>query len=124
MFEPLVLVVTVRLPVGAGRRAENDVAADPTAGAHTARDEPPLTEEWLPTLDRTKVWLAPESPLDRYALSRPRSCSLLRTARRCATPPSFPYTSLFRSCRSTCSHSRRRSRCSRPRQCSSRSCRW
>src|SRR5438067_2389557 len=64
MFEPLVLVVTVRLPVGAVQLTENDVDAVPPAGTLTVRDGPPLTEQLLATPDSTTVWLAAESPVN------------------------------------------------------------
>ena len=64
MFEPLVPVVTVRLPVGAVQLTENDVDAVPPAGTLTVRDVPPLTEQLLATPDSTTVWLAAASPLN------------------------------------------------------------
>src|SRR5256885_10042933 len=78
-FEPVVLVLTVRLPVsggGAVQLTENVVDAVPPAGTLTVRDVPPLTVQFDATPDSVTVWFAAERlvnvtlplvPIDRLA---------------------------------------------------------
>ena len=64
MFEPLVLVETVRLPLSATQLTENDVEAVPPAGTLTLREVPPLTEQFDATPDSCTEWLPADNPLN------------------------------------------------------------
>src|SRR2546423_245147 len=62
---PVVLVDTVRLPVGGGgveQSTENDTVAVCPAVTVTVREVPPLTLQFAAIPDRTTVWLPGESP--------------------------------------------------------------
>jgi hypothetical protein len=61
-FEPVVLVVTVRLPVVAEQVTEKAAVAVPPAGTVTVWDVPPLTVQLLGTPLKVTVWLPAPSP--------------------------------------------------------------
>ncbi len=66
-FDPVVLVDTVRSPVGGGVATQltaNDVEAVPPAGTPIVRDVPPLTVQFPATPDSTTVWLPAPSPVN------------------------------------------------------------
>src|SRR5947208_14979528 len=79
MFDPLVLVLTVRLPVcggGAAQLTENAVDTVLPACTLTVRDVPPLTVQFAATPDSATVWFPAERsvnvtlplvPIDRLA---------------------------------------------------------
>src|SRR5205807_3388506 len=63
MFDPLVLVLTVRLPVwggGAAQLTENAVDTVLPACTLTVRDVPPLTVQFAATPESATVWSAAE----------------------------------------------------------------
>ena len=57
-FEPVVLVVTVRLPVVAAQLTANDAVTVPPEGTVTVREVPPLTVQLGATPAIATVWLA------------------------------------------------------------------
>jgi hypothetical protein len=58
----VVLVVTVRLPVGATQLTAKAAVTVPPAGTVTVREVPPVTVQLLGTPLRVTVWVAALSP--------------------------------------------------------------
>src|SRR5205823_13079764 len=79
---PLVLVLTVRLPVcggGAAQLTQNSVEVVPPACTLTVRDVPPLTVQFAATPDNATVWF----PAERSVNVRSEE----RRVGRLGTPP-------------------------------------